>query len=141
MPEFPLAKFRVLYPQFETVDDETVLAWAEQAWCFMPAGCASCRESLWMLLVAHLLQLAWDGEDGGVSPGAITGASIGSVSVSFSAPTSGSAWSHWLNLTPFGQQFLALFRRCNSGGRYAGPFPERAAFRNVGGRFPRRGRI
>lgn len=140
MPDFPLAKFRILYPQFETADDETVLALAEEALCYVSIRCV-CGRSLWMLLVAHMLQLMFDAEDGAVAVGAVTSASISSVSVSIAAPTSKSAWGHWLNLTPWGQQFQALFRRCNSGGRYAGPFPERAAFRNVGGRFPLRGRV
>lgn len=141
MQEFPLAKFRILYPQFETVADDVVLAVAEQAFCYMTVNACGCDDQLWMLMVAHLLQLRFDAEDGGVSPGAVTSASISGVSVSLSAPSSSSAWSHWLNLTPWGQQFLALYNRCNVGGGYAGPFAERAAFRNVGGRFVRRGRL
>lgn len=139
MEEFPLAKFRILYPSFETVSNEVVLAIAEQALCFVGMyGCA-CSDQLWMLMVAHLLQLRFDGEDGGVAPGAISSATIDRVSVSFAAPTSSSAWAQWLNLSPFGQQFLALSGRCNSGPRYVGRFAERSAFRNAGGRFPNGG--
>ncbi len=141
MGDFPVPKFRLLYPQFETVSDELLEAVAEEALCFITTCGGSCNESMWMLVVAHMLQLRFDAEDGGVAPGALASATVDKVSVSFSAPTSASAWSHWLNLTPFGQQFSVLHNRCNVGGRYAGQFPERAAFRNVGGRFPRRGRV
>lgn len=140
MADFPLAKFRLLYPKFETVSDEEVLAIAELAECYVGTYGCSCSDQLWMLMVAHLLQLRFDDEDGGVTAGAISSASIDRVSVSFAAPTSSSAWSHWLNLSPFGQQFLALSGRCNSGPRYAGRFAERSAFRNVGGRVPNGGR-
>lgn len=139
--EFPLAKFRILYPQFSAVDDDVVLVIAEQAECFISLyGCA-CSGQLWMLMVAHMLQLRANAESGNATPGAIASASIDKVSVSFSAPSSSSSWNHWLNLTSFGQQFLALDNRCNVGGGYAGNFPERPAFRNAGGRFPRRGRV
>src|SRR5690625_4262524 len=139
--EFPIAKFRILYQQFVAVADDVVLAFAEQAECFISLYGCECSDQLWMLMVAHMLQLRANAESGNAAPGAITSASIDKVSVSFAAPTSSSAWSHWLNLTPFGQQFLALDNRCNVGGGYAGQFPARAAFRNAGGRFPRRGRV
>ena len=141
MEDFPLSTFRILYPQFETVSDEIVLAVAEQAECFVSLSGCRCTSQLWMLMLAHLLQLRFDSEDGGVSPGAVTSASIDRVSVGFSAPTSTTAWGHWLNLSPYGQQYQALYNRCNSGGRYVGQFPERAAFRSVGGRFSGRGRL
>lgn len=137
--DFPLAKFRILYPQFETVTDEVVEVIAEQALCYIGLGDCACNDQLWMLMVAHLLQLRFNAEDGAVAPGAVTSASIDRVSIGFSAPTSSSSWGHWLNLTPFGQQFLALYNRCNTGARYAGAYPERAGFRNVGGVFPLNG--
>ena len=68
--------------------------------------------------------------------GAPTSATIGKISVSFAAPTSTSDWSHWLSITPYGQQFLALYRACNTAG-YVGGRPERSGFRVVGGKFPR----
>lgn len=139
MPEFPLATFRILYPQFAALSDEEVLAYAVQAECFVTLyGCA-CSEQLWMLMVAHMLALK--AKDAAGSSGQVASASIDGVSVSFSVPASTDAWSYWLNGTPFGQQFSALNRRCNSGGAYAGAYPERAGFRNVGGVFPLGGRF
>lgn len=139
--EFPLASFRLLYPMFDQFSDELVILIAEQAECFVSLYGCQCSNQLWMLMVAHMILLRKNAEAGTVTPGALTSASIDKISVSFSAPTSNTGWSHWLNLTPFGQQFLALSNRCNSGGRYVGAFPERPAFRNAGGRFPRRGRV
>lgn len=142
MEDFPLDKFRILYPQFEGKSDVEVLAFAEQALCFVSLYGCTCSEQLWVLMVAHMLTLqamAASGSNGGQ----VASASIDGVSVSFVAPTSTDAWSYWLNGTPFGQMFAALNRRCNSGlsGAYVGAFPERAAFRNVGGRFPLGGRV
>lgn len=139
---FPFEKFRLLYPQFAGFSDAVISLIAGQAECYLAAYCAGrCDEQLWMLLVAHMLQLRLDAEDGNSATGAVTSASIDKVSVSFAAPSSASSWAHWLNLTPFGLQFQALYKRCSSGGRYTGVFAERAAFRNVGGRFTRRGRF
>lgn len=138
---FPMAKFRILYPQFETVGDDVVAAVAEQASCYVSNCGSACDDQLFMLMVAHLLQLRFDAEDGAATAGAVTSASISSVSVSVAPPPSSNAWSHWLNLTPFGQQYVALSSRCHSGGVYVGPYAERSAFRNAGGRFPRRGRL
>lgn len=142
MEDFPLAKFRILYPQFEGKSDVEVLAYADQAECFVTLYGCTCSEQLWMLMVAHLMTLAAAGAAGGNGK-QVASASIDGVTVSFVAPTSASAWSYWLNGTPFGQMFAALNARCNSGasGGYVGAFPERAAFRNIGGRFPLGGRV
>lgn len=140
MGEFPLAKFRILYPQFDAKTDDEILAIAGLAECFVTAYGCECADQLWMLMVAHMLQLQANAGSG--NTGQVASASIDGVSVSFSVPPSADAWAYWLNGSPFGQMFAALNRRCNSGmsGAYAGAFPERAAFRNVGGRFPLGGR-
>lgn len=139
--DFPLSKFRLLYPQFASVSDEVVYAIAEQAECFMSIHACACSDQSWMLMVAHMLALRAASESGNSAPGMLTSATIGSVSVSFQAPTSSDGWSHWLNQSPFGQQFLALSKACFGGVRYVGSLPERAAFRSVGGLFPGRGRM
>lgn len=140
---FPLARFRILYPMFDGVESEVVLAVAEAAICYMGRCGGDCEDQLWMLLVAHMLQLRADQDAGNGKPGAVVSASINNVSVSFATPPAGSAADHWFGLTPFGQQYLALAARCAAtigAGFYVGSMPERAAFRSVGGRFPRGGR-
>lgn len=142
METFPLADFRLLYPQFDEVSDDVVNLIADQALCYMGIhSCGNCGDQGWMLLVAHLLFLRASAEGGNATPGALASASIGSVSVSFQAPSSTDGWSHWLNQSPFGQQFLALSKACFGGVRYVGSLPERSAFRSVGGIFPNRGRV
>ena len=54
---FDLAKFRIVYPQFDTVDDALIIALAEQAECYLPRGCEDCLDQLAMLLVAHMLSI------------------------------------------------------------------------------------
>lgn len=143
MADFPLAKFRVLYPAFDEVADEVVLAVAELGECFLSKCDESCTEQAWMLITAHMLYLRGKEEAGESQPGAVTSASIDRVSVSFAAPPAGTSEDFWFGMTPYGQQLLALLTRCRAGSAspfYVGSMPERAAFRSVGGRFPRGGR-
>lgn len=139
--DFPLADFRLLYPQFDEVSNDVVLLIAEQASCYMGIHSCSCGNQGWMLLTAHILYLRNALSTGNSQPGMLTGATIGSVTVSFQAPASADGWSHWLNQSPFGQQFLAFSKACFGGIRYVGGLPERSAFRSVGGLFPNRGRV
>lgn len=137
---FDLANFRLVYPQFNTVDDALVLALAEQAECYLPQGCESCLEQLIMLLVAHMLSIRTaSGTGGGL---AVASASEGGISVSLAMPANADARGQWLNITPFGQQYAALAARCGKGkaaaGLFVGGYPEGDAFRRVYGVFPRR---
>lgn len=136
MADFPLAKFRILYPEFAAVTDETVLAVAEQAACYVSIYCSDCDEQGWMMLVAHMLKLRAANEGGTAAPGALASATIGSVSVSFQAAPSTDSWSFWLNQTSYGQQLAALLAACFGGVMYIGGSPERSAIRTVGGQFP-----
>lgn len=141
--EFPIAKFRTLYPMFNDIDDETVLVVAELGECYLSKCNGACYEQAWMLVVAHMLALRAVQDDPDAPSGIVTSASIGSVSVSYAAPPAGTSEDHWFNLTPYGQQLLALLTKCKAGNGspfYVGSMPERAAFRSVGGRFPRGGR-
>lgn len=136
---FVLATFRALYPQFDTVADATVLAQSLQADCYIGSTCSDACGLY--LMVAHLLQLAANGA-AGTPGGQITSASIDKVSVTVAAaPGATNSYIYWLNSTPYGQQLAALLARCSVGGAHVGGLPERAAFRSVGGVFPRRGRI
>ena len=104
-------------------------------------GC-ECDDTAWFLMVAHLLQIQAAAANGGGGSGPVASATVGGVSVSFQAPPYGSsAYKFWLFTTPFGAQLAALIARCSAGGVYVGGAPERAAFRQVGGGFPNRGRL
>lgn len=135
---FNLQTFRNLYPQFNSVPDDTVNSVAQQADCYLSSTCAD--DCAIYLLVAHMLQLQQN-QTNGLPGGQVTSASIDKVSVTVAAAPGTTSYTYWLNSTPYGQQLAALLARCSAGGFYVGGLPERAAFRSVGGIFPMRGRI
>lgn len=135
---FDLAVFRGLYPQFVAVSDAAVTAASSQSGCYIDSTCAD--DCAIYLMVAHLLQLAANTANGQAG-GQITSASIDKVSVTVAQAPGTTSYTYWLNSTPYGQQLAALLARCSVGGTYVGGLPERAAFRSVGGLFPRRGRL
>ncbi len=136
---FDLPTFRALYPQFAAVADETVLAQAGQADCYIAD--LNCGDACAIyLMVAHLLQIGRN-IAAGTPSGQITSASIDKVSVTVAQAPGTDSYTYWLNSTPYGQQLAALLMRCAAGGTHVGGLPERAAFRSVGGMFPRGGRI
>ncbi|WP_340610874.1 DUF4054 domain-containing protein [Xenorhabdus bharatensis] len=138
---FPLKAFRVLYPQFDAQPDEELEIIAQSARHYFSPCRGVCTDELWILVVAHMLQLRQLMAQGESPTSVVTAATIGSVNVSFTAPPVGSNTSHWFNLTPFGQQYLALLNRCGRAPMYVGGRGERSAFRGVGGRFPHGGRV
>lgn len=138
MIAFDLAKFRILFPQFSSVSDEVVTAVAEQAICYIPNVCmGNLGVELLNLMVAHLLALRDQIATGGGK--ALTGASMGGVSVSLAQPAKPDDRKTWLFMTPFGQQYLALENKCiksrASSGLYFGALPEGKGFRKIGGGF------
>ena len=138
MATFDLAKFRILFPQFGSIADEVVTAVAEQATCYIPNVCTGgCGVELLNLMVAHLLALREQIATGAGK--ALTGASMGGVSVSLAQPAKADDRKTWLFMTPFGQQYLALESKCIKGlasaGLYFGAFPEGKGFRKIGGGF------
>jgi hypothetical protein len=135
---FALSTFRDLCPQFAAVSDATVTAQSEQAACYIGSTCAD--DCAIYLMVAHLLAIA-DKIASGQPAGQVTNARIDKVSVTVAAAPGTDSYRYWLNQTPYGQQLAALLARCAAGGAYVGGMPERAAFRSVGGLFPRGGRI
>lgn len=136
MPTLDLAKFRILFPQFDSVPDETVTVVAEQAACYISSAC-DCGVELLSLMVAHMLELREQIATGGGK--ALTSASMGGVSVSMAQPAKADDRKTWLFMTPFGQQYLALESKCIGGraaaGLYLGALPENRGFRKIGGVF------
>lgn len=92
------------------------------------------RQQALNLMTAHLAALQTIIASG-QTPGQVTSATIDKVSVSMEPPPSKNAWQHWLNLTPYGQQLLALLTMRSTGGFTIGGNPERSGFRRVGGGF------
>lgn len=87
------------------------------------------------LMTAHLQTLATLAAGGNVA-GIVIQSKVGDVQVGLAPPPYGtSQWRYWLNLTPWGQELLALLSTLGAGGFYVGGLPESAAFRKFGGIF------
>ncbi|HBH7051286.1 TPA: DUF4054 domain-containing protein [Morganella morganii] len=137
---FPIKSFRIIpsYKRFDSVPDDDVFVIAQEALSYFSLCRVICTNSAWMLVVAHMLDLNSRIDKGESPTGVVTSVTMDKISVSYTAPPAGSDWSHWFKLTPYGQQFLALVKRC-SVPRYHGGGGERAAFRGAFGRFTRGG--
>lgn len=84
------------------------------------------------LMTAHLAALSVMVANG-ETPGLVSQSQIDKISVTLTMPPLPNQWQWWLNLTPYGQQLLALYQVKSAGGFYVGGLPETAAFRRVGG--------
>lgn len=131
-----LATFRALYPEFADVaafPDQLITIRFETASGFV--SLATCSASGPYLMTAHLMALSAQ-RAAGDTAGIVLMSKVGDVSVQLAQPPWGTdAWRYWLNLTPYGQELLALLEVNAVGGTYVGGLPERSAFRKVGGIF------
>ena len=130
--------FRIAFPAFNSVSNETIEYWADVAGSFLSESWAlngKTFEHAINLMTAHLLFLNKKIDDGNNATGAVQSATEGSVSVSFTAPPSRDGWEYWLSSTPYGVQLWALLSGLMVGGAYIGGLPERKAVRKVGGVF------
>lgn len=137
---FDPAAFKESFPQFSAVPDAQLLRIADTAACLLEDDGSDCDARQTDLMVAHLLQLETQEAAGNGQTGQVTSATVGKVTVTQAQLPPRSAWSHWLAMTPYGTQLAAMITARNAGGAYVGGRPERAAFRSVGGRYPRNGR-
>ena len=126
-----IAKFKQMYPVFNDVSDDVILMMVDKAECYVDKSKCKCYEQLLFLVVAHLLYLREQQEQGNNNTSAIASATIDKVSISYQAPTSTSSISQWFNLSPYGIEYLALNKRCNGMPRYVGGSLERQAFRKL----------
>jgi hypothetical protein len=141
--EFDIAAFRAAFPAFASevlYPDATIQAAADQAACLLSSNGCGCETLQLQLMVAHLLTLGAREQAGSGATGPVVSATIDKVSVTLAAPPGKDPFTFWLYLTPYGSQLAAMLSRCAAGGLYIGGAPERAAFRSVGGLFPRGGR-
>lgn len=118
---FDVEKFRAVYPQFASLSDAQLEFMWQNALIIsgiegdtrVPEGQ---KENLLFMLVCHLATLAVRG-----TTGAMTGATQGSVSVTYATPTyTGDA--AWYNLTPCGAAYWQIIKKCRLGGLW---FPGR----------------
>jgi hypothetical protein len=145
MSNFDVEKFRVAFPAFANplmYPSEGIIAASELAGCYINVAskfwkCANCSQTVWFLITAHLLMInGTTGMPGVGYSGLLTNATVGSVSVGFSASSvEKPALISWLGKTPYGEQLVALWSRLTGGIAYIGGSPERRGFRKIGGRF------
>lgn len=134
-----IAEFRAAFPAFAsevTYPDAMILSTYQSAICFIPeCSGGACHTRKIYLMLAHLLTLQNAIATNNYS-GIVNGSTIDKVSVTLSAPPFGtSQFKYWLNLTPYGQELLALLAVDSAGGFYVGGRGELSAFRKVRGRF------
>lgn len=141
---FNVTVFRARFPAFDcptAYPNATLQAFWDTATCYISAEdspclalSGGCREQALNLMTAHLLALSAIASSG-QTPGMMNSATIDKISVSLTTPPMRTQYQWWLNLTPYGQQLLALLQIKSSGGWYIGGSPERSAFRRVRGVF------
>ena len=112
---FDVDDFRAVYPQFAELTDDQLEFIANNA--LLISGLENDtsytdaeKTRLWYMLVCHMATLAQRG-----TAGAMTGATEGSVSISFSSPQYGKE-SDWYMLTPCGAAYWQIIK----GHRYGG---------------------
>jgi hypothetical protein len=71
----------------------------------------------------------------GQIPGLVQNATIDKITVGLTPPPIPNQFQWWLNITPYGQQLLAMLQVNSVGGFYIGGLPERSAIRKVYGIF------
>ena len=113
---FNIQLFRSVYPQFEALSDEQLTFMWQNA--LMISGLAddtripeSQKQNLLFMLVCHLATLAQRG-----TAGALTGATEGSVSASFSTLQGKGDDADWFNLTPCGSAYWQVIKKYRLGG-------------------------
>jgi hypothetical protein len=82
-------------------------------------------QALYTAIVANL----------GAAPGVTVNATIDKIKVQIQPPPSKTAFTYWLNQSPWGQQLLALLSVNSVGGYSMGGRPGLGAFRNAWGGF------
>lgn len=114
-----LLNFRVLFPEFDSIDDVRIQLYIDDAIDELnKRNWGGCWGKAALYYAAHQLQLSIDrisgGGGSGSQSGKLTSASADGLSVGFAqSPASGSSeWAYWLSLTPYGQAFLALANSC-----------------------------
>ncbi|TCJ96149.1 uncharacterized protein DUF4054 [Volucribacter psittacicida] len=133
--------FRRIFPAFvgEAFPDEMIETWGNLAKSYLSESWLLNGERFSLalnLMTAHLLfSVSQSTKSNNGASGTVQSASQGSVSVSFSTPTTKNGWEFWLSTSPYGVQLWALLNSVGAVGCFIGGLPERQAVRKVGGVF------
>ena len=114
-----LDNFRLLFPEFDEVDDVRIQLYIDDAIDEMSKkNWGNCWGKAVLYYAAHNLQLSIDRADGGGTggntSGKLTSASADGLSVGFaqSPSSTGSESGYWLSLTSYGQALSAFANAC-----------------------------
>jgi len=147
--EFDVNYFRLNFPAYSDsvkYPDAFILNYWDQAISYISnlnygALRNSSRQLALNLMTAHLINLNDASNQLGITPynGLPTlpeSSKVGNVDNKYKTPPVDTEYFDWfLNLTPYGQQLLALLKIKSVGGFYVGGSPEGAGFRKVYGVF------
>ena len=141
---FNYAQFIALFPAYAdptAYPEATLQAFWNSAISYISdnANCGSLtgddRQLAINLMTAHLVYISGLIAAGQV-PGLMQNATIDKVTVGLTPPPIPNQFQWWLNVSPYGQQLLALLQAHSVGGYYIGGSPVLAGFRFGGvGRF------
>lgn len=140
MPAIPFDQnaFRAAYPAFAQTDANTLQIYWNNATIYISDFACNwnvpTQTQYLNLMTAHLAAISCIIASG-QTPGMVVGATIDKISVTLNPPPEKTQWQWWLNLTPYGQQLLALMQVKTATGFYVGGSPARVAIRGAGG-FP-----
>lgn len=137
-----IAAFRAMFPAFAdsaAFPDASIQTWWDMAVQYINDfdNCLISGATLQFalnLMTAHLAQ-SFTLIANAQTPGVVTSATEGSVSVSMAPPPVKNMWQYWLATTPYGKQLLALLQTITVGGFTFGGLPETSGFRRVYGIF------
>jgi hypothetical protein len=127
--EFNVTEFRVAFPAFAddaAFPDATLQGWFDVASVYISTtdyGALTLlpRTRSLDLLTAHLAALSVIVAAGN-TPGQVQSATIDKISVTLTPPPDQSAFTWWLNSTPYGAQLAALLSVHAVGGFYVSPY-------------------
>ena len=128
-----VVQFRADFPEFAsavTYPDATLETFIARAYLYVSQdGGEYITDETRLLaieyMVAHLQTISSNIAAGGAQGGLVGASSVGSVSVTLIPPVIKSQFSHWMNQTAYGQQFLALLGAHSPAGFYRGGSSQR----------------
>lgn len=120
--------FKSMFPEFCSVDDNTVELWLNEANDYLDANAwGDCFDRACLYYTAHELSIAMERKNnaqaGGAGGGIVQSASAGGLNVTYAVPnfaTQGSIDEVAYARTPYGTKYLQLRDSCLGAGRLAG---------------------
>lgn len=135
---FDAVEFKIKFPEFVSKENSDLQLSFDVAILYISNEDygrlrGEARKQALYLMTAHITSYN-DQVAAGDTPGSVTSATIGTVSVTVKPSPDGPQWQWWLNQTPYGVQLLAMLSML-SFNFYVGGRNERGSFRKSWGGF------